>query len=137
MSVELAVIDAYFYQVLSADAVLQANGITGYFSEQAPNQQPVPYILWTKQSAVDVTVVGAIRVGVDASYVVRVVGQVRSYADLQIYADQIDIDLHRTMGTALGHIVESCVRSAPYSQLEDRGDIQWRHLGCIFDLRVQ
>lgn len=144
MSNEILAAETYIRQKLAGDAALTATGITGYFSEKAKNQQPDPYIVWTQRSAIDVAAMLSYRSHVEFVYLVRVISRIRAFSVLQPAADRIDADLHGEVingvfrparGVALGLAVESA-RDAPYSLVEDRGDVQWRHLGGSFRVWV-
>lgn len=137
MAVETLAADAWLETVLGSDQTLLSQGLTGAFAEMAPTQQPVPFILWTNQGALDITTVGWNRISVQVTYLVRAVHQARDFGPLQPMADQIDRLLHGQMGNALGRVIQQCVREAPYQQVEDRGEgIQWRHLGGRYQLWV-
>lgn len=136
MANELTAAETFMRNQMSGDSALVATGITGYFSEKAPNQQASPYIVWTMRSGLDVTEMAGIRINVQMVFLVRVVDRVRAFSVLQTAADRIDAVLHKQTGTALGHAIQACVRESPYSMVEDRGDVQWRHLGGSYRIWV-
>ena len=136
MATETIPAETYLYNVLSGDSQLASYGITGYFNGSVPSLQAGPYILYTFISASDNTTMEGYRVNVPIRYIVRAVTQTRDYASLQAMADRIDALLHRSSGTAAGHSIDACVREAPYELIEDRGDLQWRHLGGRYRIWV-
>lgn len=129
MAVELSAAEVYFATVLKGDPTLKSLGVLNVYTEQAPNDSKSPYILTSMLGAADITTQNGIRIMATAIYNIRVIDRVRNYSSLRPIADQIDALLHRSTGVALGHTIEACVREAPYSFVQNKGDFEWRHLG--------
>lgn len=129
MAVELSAAEVYFAAVLSNDPTLASLGVRGYYSEQAPNDSDSPYIIWSMIGASDVPGANGVRINMTAIYIIRVIDRVRNFSSLRATADRIDTLLHRSSGVALGHMIDACVREAPYSFVQNKGDLEWRHLG--------
>ena len=136
MTTESLTASTYLYNTLSGDSQLAAYGITGYFNGSAPPLQAGPYILWTFAGAADNNTMEGYRVNTAILYIVRAVMPTRDYSNLQPMAERIDALLDRSSGAASGHAIDACLREAPYELIEDRGDLQWRHLGGRYRIWV-
>lgn len=139
---ELWIADQFIYGRLAGDSTL-ANLVGGtasprIYADIAPDGAATPFIVFQNQSAVDSQGIGAIRIMVDALYVVRGVAPSSTYGGvLTQIDDRIDTLLHDVAGTAgTGRVIAS-YREAPFRLTEQRDGKVWRHLGGIYRLYPQ
>ncbi|MBI4496313.1 MAG: DUF3168 domain-containing protein [Chloroflexi bacterium] len=138
MGIESLRIDAWLYSVLSGDATLvSALGGTKVYSDLAPQDAALPYVVFGQQAPHDVMGVGTARIMVTNVYQVKVVGQGGSYQPLQAAADQVDALLHAASGTASGGTVLACVRDAVIRYTETDDGVQYRHVGGLYRITAQ
>lgn len=105
-----------------------ATGVHAYF---APEGSPFPYIVFQQQSARDVSAIGAIRVMSNAVYVVKVISD-KPFSAIDPIVDEVDKALQATFGPALAGSIYSCVRSAPFSMVENLDGKRINHRGGIY-----
>jgi hypothetical protein len=75
------------------------------------------------------------RSGLDPLYLVRVIGQVRSWSTLAPIADAIDAALHGASGVAgSGHVIR-CRRESAYNAQDPQDPAYW-HLGGFYRLYI-
>ena len=134
---ELVIADTWLVATLSGDATIAAAATGGVHDGNAPQGTAAPYVIIAYQSGSDVVGLGGRRVLTNPLYLVKVVGQAESYADLQPIANRVDQLLHAATGTAAGGRVLSCVRETPVKYPETKNGIPYRHLGGLYRLQVQ
>jgi len=136
---ELVHIDEWITSVLTADTALTDEVGDRIYAGQAPEQAAFPFVLFNQQSAIDVLGVGAVRIFLNATYLVRVVGDTESYVSLRPAADRIDALLHDVRAVVPdGHVLFS-VREQGFSMVEstELPLVQYRHLGAIFRIGIR
>jgi hypothetical protein len=139
---ELWIADQWIFQTLKNDTTL-ANLVGGtasprIYADIAPADAAAPYIVFQNQSAVDSQGIGAIRIMVDALYVVRGIAPTDTFGGaLAQIADRVDTLLHDVAGTAGGGNIVASVREAPFRLTEPRDGKVWRHLGGIYRIYAQ
>lgn len=149
---ELDAVGQYFYSRLSSDTasnpivtvppvtvgntldLLAPGGFHNERMETAPNGR---YIIWSYQSALDVTGEGAIRVMVSAVYLVRVIDKTSDFDTLDPAANRMDAVLQKSFGAVPGYLVRGVVRERPYSLVERYVDIERRQLGGYYRVYIQ
>lgn len=138
MSNETYFADQWLYMSLAGDATLTGIVSTRFFADEVPPETVFPYVQWTLLSAVDVRGQASNRIFVNALYIIRAVGQTRSYGDLMPASNRID-DLLQSKGgdTLAGDHVYSCCREEPFRQAEFTSGKSYRHLGGIYRILVQ
>jgi hypothetical protein len=121
-------------------ASLTIGQVARVYADIAPQGTPFPYVLMTNTDpGQDVSAVGAIRVMVNAVWVVRGVGQGQQYtATLKQIADRIDALLHQKSSaiTGGGTLIAS-YREQPFRLPETTNGINYRHLGGQYRTLVQ
>lgn len=138
---ELFAAETWLYSVLAADASLAAVVGERIYSEQAWQTDPLPampIVLFQMLSGNDLRGVGAVRVWVDAVYVVRGISDEDGYGgSLKTIADRIDAVLHAASGSNAEGTVVECVRDRPFKMPETINGRVYRHLGGVYRLHVQ
>lgn len=149
---ELWIAEAWIYQVLAADPVLEAI-VPGSTAEEtiwpgiAPTGTPEPYIILAFQGGTDVNALGSglSRIFSSFLYQVAAYGPYSTLGRLAPIAQRIDELLHGKSGeildddpgaTVLGTVL-SCVRERPLTLPEVAGGKQYRRLGGVYRLQVQ
>lgn len=127
----------WLYSRLAADGVLAAAAPGGIHEHPAPPGTASPLITYQLQAPVDVKVVPDKRVWAEMVYLVRAIGQGRSYVVLEAAADRLDVLLDRADGATSDARVISCTRDSAYALSEERNGVEYRHLGGLFRLLVQ
>lgn len=141
VGLELEVADRWLFDVLTADpdlaALITDPGDDGprVFSEVAPASAAYPFVVFAHQASTDVAGVGPYRIGTEATYVVKAVGEGQSYAPLRPVAARIDALLQGAGGAVIDGEVWAAQRTAPvrYPEITPNGD-QYRHLGGLYRL---
>lgn len=108
--------------------------VLGVFSEKIPNGQTLPAIRFTDLSPSDTNGASGQRILVRGLYLVAVVGKTADYGDLVAAADRLDDRLQRSSGLLSPVWVLSVVRQSPFKLAEVDGDVQYRHLGGIYQI---
>lgn len=125
--------DEFIFQTLSGDAELGALIPGGVHSEVAPEGTASPWIVFQYLGGSDLRGVGTVRVYASGVWIVKVIGEGQSFADLAEAADRMDTVLHGSFGG----VVVACYREQPFRFAEVDGDRQYRHLGGNYRLLVQ
>lgn len=144
VGVETPLVDAWIVSRLSTDATLLTMGIvTGsgsvasrVFNSLAPAETAMPLIVYQTQRASDVIGVGTARIMVDTLYVVKVIAQGSDFSVHKPIADRVDVLLHGAAAVVAGGEILSCVRTEPFSMVENDEGRQYRHLGGIFRIQA-
>jgi hypothetical protein len=126
--------ERWLYQVLTGDTEL--TGLVGdrVYGSIAPREAAFPYVIYQVQAGADVRGVGPARIMTDLVVVVKVVGRAQTFEGLETIANRIDGLLQgvRGSGGVLG-----AVRLQPLSMVEVTDEIQYRHLGGIYQIYAQ
>lgn len=139
---ELSVAATWIYETLAGDATLVAliasapgrPGDPGIYDEKAEQGAAFPLVLFQDNNPEDVLGVGARRLMQSGEWLVRVVGQTRSYESLVTIADRIDTLLHLQDGSVSGGAVEGCHRERPYRLAYDVEGVEYREMGGFYYL---
>jgi hypothetical protein len=126
--------ERWLYQVLSGDTELTALVSNRVFGSIAPKDTPFPYVIYQVQAGSDVQGVGTARIMSDLVVVVKGVDRAQSFASLEAIADRIDVLLQGVHGS--GGVLGS-VRLQPLTMVEVIDEIQYRHLGGIYQVYAQ
>lgn len=132
---ETTIIDEWLYATLTADAQVAAIVGNRVYNTVAPREATFPCIVFQHQASTDVAGVGALRIMVNALYVVRGIVEGRSFH--RSLASAIDAAIHRKDAILSGGEVLSCTREEPFSLAEDVDGAEYRHLGGIYRIYVQ
>lgn len=147
---ELWIAEAWIYQVLSGDPVLEAIVPGSTAAETiwpgiAPTGTPEPYVILAFQGGGDVNGLGSglSRIFSSFLYQVTAYGPYSTLGRLAPIAKRIDELLHGKSGTILDDdatvlgTVLSCVRERPLTLPEVAGGKQYRRLGGVYRIQVQ
>jgi hypothetical protein len=122
------------YSTLTGDSTL--NGlVNGVFMGIAPQPTTYPFVVMQEMSGIDLMTVDSARIWTNFLYLVKVVGQTASYADLRTAVARMDVLLHRLSGTVSNGTIWACVRQQVFRMPEYApGGQQFRHAGGIYRL---
>jgi len=132
--------DQWFYEKLHGDATLLALLATDathtgvYIDEVTPGPALYPSIVITNMSALDVTALGPQRNAVNTVWLIKAIGQGRSYKDLQSIMDRVDTLIQTTTSNSVyGTTVWTIIReqSIQYAEYDSAGE-PFRHLGARY-----
>ena len=127
----------WIQSTLSADATLAALVGSRIYSEQAPQERVMPFVVFNLQGGTDLRAVGTVRVYNNSLYQVKGVTQGRDYATGKSIADRIDVLLHGAAGNTSDGSILGCVREQPLVFAENDGGVEYRHVGGLYRLYVQ
>ena len=136
MANETWTIDSWLYSKLANDATLMAL-ITGVFADVAPQDQAMPFLVYSLQEVGDVMSINGTRIMTAGTYDVRVTTDSESYSSIKMAVERVDTLLHKTSGTVTGGLILSCVREAPVRYTELHQGRLYRHLGGLYSLQVK
>ena len=139
---ELTRVATWLYSLLAPVALAQefshtedGQTVTRVREGVAPDGWPFPYILFQHQApGNDVSTLEG-RVWATPLYLVKAVAETGSWAALAATADEIDRRLHKAKGTVDGYAIESR-RERPFSLIEHPGNVEHRHLGGFYRIRI-
>ena len=138
---ETLIAEKWLKATLEADSPLmaQVHGVYGYL---APETAEYPFVLFELAPGTntnDTIGLGGTRIKTNLEYLVQVVSETNSFEPLSPIAERIDAVLHQKTGSVAGGNVLSCVRGAPYAEVEiNEVSIKvYRHLGGAYLLQVQ
>ncbi len=130
---ETTVIDEWLIDTLDGLA-----GITGVYEGLAPNEAVYPFIVFQYMSGSDVFGIGPdARIMVDTEYLVRVVSEADSFADLVSIVDAMDDALDGATGSTTEGVVLSVARREQYREVEQYENQRIRHLGGRYRIIAQ
>lgn len=110
--------------------------VAGVWSEIIPTDAALPAIRFTDLAPTDTSTFNGNRILVRSQYLVVVTGQVKDYKGLVPAADRLDEVLHKAAGQLASPVwVLSCTRLSPFKQTDVDGDVQFRHLGGIYQVQ--
>ena len=145
---ELWIAESWIYQLLQADAILEAllpgTNAQTIWPGIAPTGTPEPYVIVSFQGSSDVNGLGSglARILSSVLYQVAAYGPYSTLGKLAPISQRIDELLHGKAGslldgaTVLGTVL-SCVRERPLTLPEVAGGRQYRRLGGVYRLQVQ
>lgn len=138
---ELSVAATWIYETLAGDSTLVAaiasapgRDEPGIYDEKAEQGATFPHVIFQDNGPDDVLGVGARRLIQSGEWLVRVVGQTRSYESLVTIADRIDTLLHLQDGSVSGGAVEGCHRERPFRMAYDVEGKPYREMGGFYHL---
>lgn len=135
---EIVEAEQWLYSTLSGDSTLTGLATGGVWRVLAPAKTALPYVIFQKQAARDVSTVAAIRIMDSLLYTVKAVVLKSDYlAKGAAMADRIDTLLHRQTATTSNAYVFACYREEPFSMDELTAGTEYSHLGGIYRLYVQ
>jgi hypothetical protein len=134
---ELSAIDTFIYATLKADSTLTAliGGATTprIYADMAPQGTPLPYIVFSNQSAVDLMGVGPGRVWTNALMWIRAIAETTSYGGtIGTLAERIDVVLQAASGSNSAGYIWACVRERPMRLTEVTDGRTYKQNGHIF-----
>ena len=133
---ETSVIAKWLYGILHGDGTLLGLATGGIWDTHAPQGVTGNVVVFQFQAGKDVLVVGAQRISMDATYLVRAIGATNRYEAIMPIADRIDTLIHGVRsplvvgGSTLGEVW--CVRTQPFLLTEVDSGIEYRHAGGIY-----
>lgn len=127
----------WLYTTLSADPALQSLIGTRIFRLKAPELQPGPFIVYHVVTGLDVSGLGGVRIMTNTDVVVRAIGLMTQFTQLQAIADRIDAVLHLSVGTANGLRILACTRTDVVDYGEEDEGVDYHHIGGQYRLLVQ
>lgn len=124
---------------LAADRWLTArlSPLAPVFADVAPPDAAAPFLVFSLADARDVAVVGDVRLIVDATYLVKAVGEGRSYAAIEPLALALDAALHGQRDETAGGAVVRCSRTRPIRYAEHSAGVDYRHLGGYYRVQIK
>lgn len=150
MAAESVQLNAWLYDLLSADALLAASLATlaatvydgnppavtwgtQWWPGAAPGGSPRVYGLWQWIATPDATGMGATRLQVQPRLRVYVVAASANWEALSPAADRLDALLQGlSAGGTAAVAVDACWRLSEYSRLEDVSGVRWLSLGGLY-----
>lgn len=124
--------EQWLYSKLTNSAALTAVVSTRIYAYVAPQGATLPCVVYQQQAARDVQGVGPARIWANMVYLVKVIGQTRSFGDLETAANAIDTALQAASGSNTRGNVWACVRDSPFALVESTEAGEYRHLGGIY-----
>jgi hypothetical protein len=134
---ETLFVDQWLYDTFRNDSALN-NAVGGrFYVDVIPENASYPNVVFTMSSANDVFGQGTFRIMNRATYHVKVVGQTRSYWEIDPIYRMVD-DLLQGKGgdTANAHIF-SCMRYSEFRLAEFTNGRDYRHLGGLYQIEMQ
>lgn len=131
--------ERWLYGILSNDATLAALVGTRIFAYLAPQDTQYPLVVFAFEDGEDEQGIGGMRLNSILRYSVKAVGEGSSFTAIEPIATRIDALLHAKAGaiTGGGYVQES-IRVSPVAMVElGEGGTQYRHLGGVYQLRIQ
>jgi hypothetical protein len=123
--------DRWLLATLTGDSTLSTMVGGRISGDEYPTEWANPLVHFDMSSTRDIYGVGAVRIGVQAVYLVKVIGEGSSYAALRPIARRVDELLHDARATtAYGHI--ECWREAAVRYGETMVGVRYRHLGGMY-----
>lgn len=134
---ETLVAEQWLHSVLSGDTALSTavgGRIYGYL---APAGAAFPFVVYQNQAGRDVMGTGPTRIMANLLYIIKVIGETKSFGTIEAAANRIDAVLHAASGSNVRGTVIACVRERPFSLVESSPSGEYRHLGGIYRLFAQ
>jgi hypothetical protein len=130
---ETLIIDEWLTESLAG-----ITGVTGVYEGLAPVDAPYPFIVFQYQSSYDATGMGpSARIMIDADYIVRVITESASFADMETIAEAIDTAIEGQSGSVTGGVVLGVARKEQYRDVEQYQNQTIRHLGGRYRIVAQ
>lgn len=136
-AVESVIAERWLNATLKGDTALMALVGNRVYGEVAPENAPLPHIIFMSRSGTSWRVMRPQRLGSTLEYVVKVVGKGASYVALNEAATRIAALLDGKRGAAEGGHVLSSAHIQPVAYPETSQGVQYRHLGGLYRLNVQ
>lgn len=124
----------FIYTTLAADSALNAVVTGRIYEDHAPDDAPLPFVIFQSYAPVDVTSLGAKRLWTNNLWIVKGIARTLEYkGTLKTIADRIDAVLHAASGTTVDGSVWAVTREREIRYVErTEGGNQVRHLGGIY-----
>lgn len=136
--------EAWLYSTLAADSALAAVVGTRIYNTRRPTGSAFPLVIFQHQGGRDLTMLGAVRVWSQLTYLVRGIVEVFDANEqgsfegsAKTIADRIDAVLHGKSGTNGSGTVYTCVRDQTFQLVETVDGRQFRHLGGIYMIHAR
>lgn len=129
---ESLVAEQWLYTKLTGDSTLNTAVGGRIYAYVAPQGAALPCVVYQQQAARDVAGVGPARIMSNMVYLIKVIGQTRSFGDLETVANRIDAVLQAASGSNSRGNVWACVRDSPFAMVENTEAGEYRHLGGIY-----
>lgn len=138
MSSETALCYAWVNSTLQADSALMAAATGGVWQGAADSGTQPPFVVYARQSGVDVMTSNAIRLWASMLLQIKLLGPTANYAALVTGANRIDalFGSVRDVGLASGGIL-SCYREQEFAMNEVVAGVAWLSLGGLYRINVQ
>ncbi len=133
MSAESFAADRFVYETLNADVGLQGK----VHDALAPEGAVPPYVVFQQQAGTDVPTANGTRIMASLLYLVRVIGEGRSFAALKALANAVDQRLQRASGANVDGQIFSCVREQVLKRSYIEEGKEYREVAQLFRLQVQ
>lgn len=129
------IVDPWIFSTLKNDAAITAQVGSRISNGAALGPTATPYITFDMTSARDVTTHDGVIVHVDCIYQIKVIGQGGSYSPILTAAKRMHELLHvGSVTTPKGAL--SCLRERTVRYVELDDNVQYRHLGGYYRIRV-
>lgn len=139
---EISRIAQWLTATLSDDTTMQAFNADGadgvHFGRVSPGGK-FPATVFNFQGGSDVRGAGPLRIGVNGVWVVKAVTEGNNILDAQAGADQIDVLLQASSGSADGADIFACVRDAPFylDEYDPATKKSYQHVGGRYRIFAQ
>jgi hypothetical protein len=134
---ETQVICQFVEGTLEDDVAMTALIAKRVYYATAPQGEPMPYILYQRLSGVDVQPSRLYRLGSKEQYVIKVVCDEDTAANLDAINDRMDALLHGFSGDVEGGHISSCVRTSPFELPYSEQGKTYYQRGGIYDIFAQ
>jgi hypothetical protein len=125
---EIIKVEKWLYSRLSG-----VTGVSGrVYTAVAPKGSTFPFILYEQRALNDILTQTDRPIACLGSWLVRVVGKASGYVELQAITDAVNYQLDRVRIDP----VMQCLRVQGFSMTEVIDEVQYRHLGGIYDVIV-
>ncbi len=138
MTADLSRVNEWIWQTLSSDLSL-SGGVGGrIYSDEAPQDAPVPMVVFAFLGGSDKLQAFSARL-TSVLYLIRAVGAGSSFDPIETVADRIDDVLRLpTQGTVIRDTrITSCLREQPHQRKDSQYGIPLVYLGGFYRIKFQ
>lgn len=135
---ETSKVKQFIYSKLNGDSVITSlisgRVFDGYVPESVSATQ-FPAVIYSLYSPGDDLInVGGFRVWADLSYIIKVIDKSSNFVNSGVIADRIDFLMHRASSAT--YSIESCIRMRPIEYRETLPQVEYVHIGGIYNFKV-
>lgn len=141
---ELSIANAFFSQILKADATIIAEVSSRVYADQAPEptqERPLvyPVLLYQFMSGTDIKAMGAVRIYTNCLYLVKGVGR-GGYGELRTLLNRADELLHGAANVPITldgvTCLVTCVRERPWQMPSTQDTVRYYQRGGLYRLYI-